>query len=155
MIITGDDSEKIKRLQEQLTSEFEMKNLRGLKYFLGIEVVRSKRGIFLSQGKYILDLLIEVRLLDCKLADTPIISNHKLGEYPNQIPTDKERCQRMVGKLIYLSHMRPEIAYAICAVSQFMHCPSKDHMSAVIQILRYFKSSLGLGFMISKNNQIR
>lgn len=61
MIITGDDSEKIKRLQEQLTSEFEMKNLRGLKYFLGIEVVRSKRGIFLSQGKYILDLLIEVR----------------------------------------------------------------------------------------------
>ena len=57
MIITGDDSEEIARLQEQLASEFEMKNLGGLKYFLGIEVARSKRGIFLSQRKYILDLL--------------------------------------------------------------------------------------------------
>ncbi|RVW60435.1 Retrovirus-related Pol polyprotein from transposon RE1 [Vitis vinifera] len=66
MIITGDDSEEIARLQEQLASEFEMKNLGGLKYFLGIEVARSKR-------------------------ETPIIPNHKLGEYPNQVPTDKGR----------------------------------------------------------------
>jgi len=48
MIIIGDDEEEIKRLQEQLFTEFEMKNLGGLKYFLGIEVARSKRGIFLS-----------------------------------------------------------------------------------------------------------
>ncbi|RVW19946.1 hypothetical protein CK203_116298 [Vitis vinifera] len=62
MIITGDDSEKIARLQEQLASKFEMKNLGGLKYFLGIEVARSKRRIFLSQRKYILDLLTERKL---------------------------------------------------------------------------------------------
>jgi hypothetical protein len=49
-----------------------MKNLGGLKYFLGIEVARSKKGIFLSQQKYILDLLCEVGLLDCKPAYTPI-----------------------------------------------------------------------------------
>jgi hypothetical protein len=103
MIITGDDSEEIARLQEQLATEFEMKNLGGLKYFLGIEVARSKHGIFLSQRKYILDLLSEVGLLDCKPADTPIIQNHRLGEYPDQVPTDKGRYQRMVGKLIYLS----------------------------------------------------
>jgi len=78
MIITGDDLEEITRLQEQLAIEFEMKNLKGLKYFLGIEVTRSKHGIFLSQQKYILDLLSEVGLLDCKPADTPIIQNHKL-----------------------------------------------------------------------------
>jgi hypothetical protein len=83
MIITGDDLEEITRLQEQLAIEFEMKNLKGLKYFLGIEVTRSKHGIFLSQQKYILDLLSEVGLLDCKPADTPIIQNHKLGEYPD------------------------------------------------------------------------
>ena len=66
MIIIGDNSEEITRLQEQLASKFEMKNLGGLKYFLGIEVARSKRCIFLSQKKYILDLLTEVGLLDCK-----------------------------------------------------------------------------------------
>ncbi|RVW82645.1 Retrovirus-related Pol polyprotein from transposon RE1 [Vitis vinifera] len=155
MIITGDDSKEIARLQEQLASEFEMKNLGGLKYFLGIEVARSKRGIFLSQRKYILDLLTKVGLLDCKPTETPIIPNHKLGEYPNQVPTDKGRYQRLVGKLIYLSHTRPDIAYAVSVVSQFMHCPSENHMSAVMQILRYLKSSPGKGLRFSKNDHLR
>jgi hypothetical protein len=155
MIITGDDLEEITRLQEQLAIEFEMKNLKGLKYFLGIEVTRSKHGIFLSQQKYILDLLSEVGLLDCKPADTPIIQNHKLGEYPDQVPTDKGRYQRMVGKLIYLSYTWPNIVYAVSVVSQFMHCPSEDHMNAVIRILRYLKFSPGKGLMFTRNNHLR
>ena len=155
MVITGDDIEEISRLQGQLASEFEMKNLGGLKYFLGIEVARSTQGIFLSQRKYVLDLLSEVGLLECKPVDTPIVQNHKLGIYPNQKPTDKGRYQRLVGKLIYLSHTRPDIAYAVSVVSQFMHCPSEEHMEAVIRILRYLKSSPRKGLMFSKNDHVR
>jgi hypothetical protein len=155
MIITGDDAEEIDKLQKQLATEFEMKNLGGLKYFLGIEVARSKKGIFLSQQKYILDLLCEVGMLDCKPADTPIVQNHRLGEHPSQVPTNRGRYQRLVGKLIYLSHTHPDIAYAVSAVSQFMHQPSKDHMEAVIRILRYLKSFPGKGLMFAKNNHLR
>jgi phage anti-repressor protein len=72
MIIIRDDAKEIDKLQKQLATKCEMKNLGGLKYFLGIEVARSKKGIFLSQQKYILDLLCEVGLLDCKPAYTPI-----------------------------------------------------------------------------------
>jgi len=79
MIITGDDTEEICKLQKQLVIDFEMKNLGGLKYFLGIEVARSRRGIFLSRRKDVLDLLTEVGMLDCKPADTPIVQNQKLG----------------------------------------------------------------------------
>jgi hypothetical protein len=154
MIITGDDREEISRLQRQLASEFEMKNLGGLKYFLGIEVARSNQGIFLSQRKYILDLLFEVGLLECKPVDTPIVQNHKLGIYPDQKPADKGRYQRLVGKLIYLSHTRPDIAYAVSVVSQFMHCPSEEHMEAVTRILKYLKSSPGKGLMFSKNDHL-
>ena len=128
-----------------------MKHLGGLKYFLGIEVVRSKAGILLSQRKYVLDFLTEVGLLECKPVDTPIVQNHRLGEYSNQVLADKVRYQRLVGKLIYLSHTRPDITYAVSMVSQFMHNPSEDHMGAVIQILRYLKSSLGKGLLFSKN----
>jgi hypothetical protein len=117
MIITGDDDEEIKRLQEQLSTEFEMKNLGGLKYFLGIEVARSRRGIFLSQRKYVLDLLIEVGMLDYKLADTATVQNKKLGVYLDQELADKERYQRLVGKLIYLSHTHPDISYGVSLVS--------------------------------------
>ena len=104
MIIIGDDKEEISKLQKQLSAEFEMKNLWELKYFLGIEVSISKQGIFLSQRKYVLDLLFEVGMLECKPADTHIVQNHQLGIYVDQVPTDKEMYQRIVGKLIYLSH---------------------------------------------------
>jgi len=153
MIITRDDEEEIKRLQEQLSTEFKM-NLGGLKYFLGIEVARSRRGIFFSQRKYVLDLLTEVGMLDCKPADTPTFQNQKLGVYPDQEPADKERYQRLVGKLIYLSHTRPYISYAVSLVSQFMHCLSKDHMDAVGRILQYLKSAPGRGLMFSKNGHL-
>ena len=93
MIITGNDDEEIIDLQKHLSGEFEMKNLGGLKYFLGIEVARSKQGIFLSQRKYILDLLTETGMLKCKPADTPIAQNEKLSIHDNQIPTDKEQYQ--------------------------------------------------------------
>ena len=70
------------------------------------------------------------------------------------MPTNKERYQRLVGKLIYLSHTHPDMAYAVSVMSQFMHCLSEDHMDAVIWILRYLKSSPGKGLMFSKNNHL-
>ncbi|PNX72348.1 pentatricopeptide repeat-containing protein mitochondrial-like, partial [Trifolium pratense] len=136
-----DDPCEIKALQEYLAAEFEMKDLGQLKYFLGIEVARSKQGIVLSQRKYVLDLLTETGMLACKLAETPIEMNHKLGIFPHQVPTDKDRYQRLVGRLIYLAHTRPDIAYAVSVVSQFMHSPSEEHMNAVYRILRYLKNA--------------
>ncbi|KAH9696165.1 retrovirus-related pol polyprotein from transposon RE1 [Citrus sinensis] len=152
MVLTGDDLSEMKALQEHLAAEFEMKDLGQLKYFLGIEVARSKSGIFLSQRKYVLDLLTETGMLDCKPAETPMEMNHKLGILPNQTPTDKGRYQRLVGRLIYLSHTRPDITYAVSIVSQFMHSPSEEHMDAVYRILRYLKCAPGKGLLFSKNN---
>ncbi|CAL8113480.1 unnamed protein product [Prunus armeniaca] len=63
---------------------------------------------------------------------------------------DKERYQRLVGKLIYLVHTRPDIAYAVSVVSQFMHSPSEDHMGAMMRILRYLKVTPDKGLMFCK-----
>ncbi|CAL2258112.1 unnamed protein product [Prunus armeniaca] len=106
---------------DYLATEFEMNNLGGLKYFLEIKVARSQQGIFLSQRKYVWDLLTDTGMLDCKHVDTHIVHNHHLGEYSDQVLTNKERYQRLVGRLIYLSYTRPDIAYAVSVVSQFMH----------------------------------
>jgi Reverse transcriptase (RNA-dependent DNA polymerase) len=150
MIITGDDHVEIKELETRLSKEFEMKNLGGLKYFLGIEVSRSKEGIFLSQRKYILDLLTEVGMINCKPVDTPMVQNLKLDIEPNKRPENRERYQKLVGKLIYLSHTRPDITYAVSVVSRFMHCPSEEHMEAVMRILRYLKGAPGRGIYFRK-----
>ena len=69
----------------------ELSELSELKYFLGIDVAQSNHGTFLSQRKYVLDLLVETSMLDCKTANIPIEQNHRLGLFPDQVPTHKER----------------------------------------------------------------
>ena len=110
---------------------------------------------FLFQRKYILDLLSETEILGCKLVNTPIEQNHKLFECLSASPTDKERYQRLVGKLIYLSHTRLDIAYAVSVVSQFMHDPRKPHMDIVERILRYLKVALGKGLLFSNHGHLK
>ncbi|KAF5781204.1 putative RNA-directed DNA polymerase [Helianthus annuus] len=154
MIITGNDKEEITKLKKNLFTEFEMKDLGRLKYFLGIEVLRSKQGIFMCQKKYVLDLLAETGLIDCKPADTPMIANQKLYIEETAEPADRERYQRIVGKLIYLSHTRPDIAYAVGVISQFMHQPQSAHMDAVFRILRYLKGTVGHGVLFKPNGHL-
>ena len=91
MIVTSSSPEEVKKLQSHLAKEFEMKDLRTLKYFLIIEVSHSKHELFLSQQKYTLDLLNEIGNSACEPLNTPIEVNHGLSIYPDQIPTNKER----------------------------------------------------------------
>lgn len=154
MVVTGNDPDEINTLQGLLSREFELKDLGDLRYFLGIEVARSKHGIVMCQRKYVLDLLAETGMLECQPIDTPIEVNHKLTESTGQVPTNRERYQKLVGKLIYLAHTRPDIAYAVSIVSRFMHAPSESHMKAVFRILRYLKSSPGKGLFFGRNGSV-
>ena len=76
IILMGNDENEARRLKEELDKEFEIKDLRNLRYFLGIEVARSRKGIFISQRKYVLDLLKEIGMFECKAVETPIEVNH-------------------------------------------------------------------------------
>ena len=80
IIVTGDDLKEMDALKEKLSREFEIKDLGTLKYFLGIEVARSIKGIFISQRKYILDLLKDTGMLGCKPASTLLILIINLGQ---------------------------------------------------------------------------
>jgi len=130
IIITGDDTLEIARLKKNLSKEFEVKDVGQLRYFLGIEIARSPRGIVLSQRKYVLDLINETGMLGCRTASTPIEQNHKLCAQSGH-PVDKEKYQRLVGRLIYLCHTRPDITYVVSVVSRYMHDPRSGHMDAV------------------------
>ncbi|KAM7491063.1 hypothetical protein LguiA_033984 [Lonicera macranthoides] len=153
MILTRDDVEEMSRLMQNLAREFEIKDLGDLRYFLGMEVARSKNGIVVSQRKYILDLLSETGMSGCKPSDTPIELGTKLGDVKDGVPVETGRYQRLVGKLIYLSHTRPDIAFAVSMVSQFMHSPCEEHLEAVYRILRYLKGSPRKGLFFRKNDK--
>ncbi|XP_057999413.1 uncharacterized mitochondrial protein AtMg00810-like [Hevea brasiliensis] len=154
IMVTADDREEMVHLKEQLAQEFEIKDLGRLKYFLGIEVVRSDKGIFISQRKYILDLLEETRTLGCKSAESPIKENHKLQDRVGE-SMDIGRYQRLVGRLIYLSQTRLDITYAVGLVSQYMHDPCEPHLEAIFPILQYLESTPGKGLLFSKHGHLQ
>ena len=79
-------------------------------------------------------------MLGCHPTDTPIEFDCKLGNSDDQVPVDKEHYQRLMSKLIYLSHARPDISFVVSVVSQFMQAPYEKHMKIVNRILRYLKS---------------
>ncbi|EXB36428.1 hypothetical protein L484_009995 [Morus notabilis] len=125
-----------------------------LKYFLRIEMAYSRQGIFVSQQKYVTDLLIETEKADCKPAATPMDSNQKLSEAREEPPVDKGMYQRLVGRLIYLTHTRLDIAYSVSVISQFMHDPREPHLQAAHRILHYLKGNLGKGILFKKNSTL-
>jgi len=103
IILTGDDTQAIAELKQRLRKEFKVKDLGTMKYFLGIEVVRSREGILITQRKYTPDLLRETGMLRSKPTYTPLERNWKYGITGNDPFVDKGRYQKLVGRLIYLS----------------------------------------------------
>ncbi|XP_057452108.1 uncharacterized mitochondrial protein AtMg00810-like [Lotus japonicus] len=150
IVITGDDYDHIKHLKSLLAKEFEVKDLGQLKYFLGMEIARTKNGIYVSQRKYTLDLLKETGMLGCKAANTPIEPVKRSEE--ESIPADKDRYQSLVGKLLYLTHTRPDIGFAVSLASRYMSNPTETHMKTVNRILQYLKGSPGRGLYFQKNS---
>ena len=92
-------------------------------------------------------------MLGCKPVDTPLDLASKI-EMEKEVPmADKGRYQRLVGKLIYLSHTRPDIGFAVSMVSRFMNSPTEKHMEAVFRILQYLKKNLGRGLYFRKTTE--
>ncbi|CAA7408297.1 unnamed protein product [Spirodela intermedia] len=150
ILITSDDTNEIQNLSKNLSQEFDIKSLGRLRYFLGIEVAHSKEGIFISQHKYTVDLLQETRQLACKPIVTPVDINVKLGAGGDSPPVNKESFQRLIEKLIYLNHTRPNVAYAVSSSSQFMNDPREIHLQAAYHILPYLKNTIGQGLLFSR-----
>jgi hypothetical protein len=154
IVITGDDDMEILCPKKALAKYFEVKDLGYLHYFLGIEVAYGAQGIYLSQRKYVIDLLTDTGMLNCKPVATPIEHNHRILADSGD-PVDKHQYQRLVGRLIYLSHTRPDIAYAVSIVSRYMHDPRSSHLDAVHRILRYLKSCPGKGILFSNHGHLK
>ncbi|GJV72569.1 ribonuclease H-like domain-containing protein [Tanacetum coccineum] len=155
IIITGNNVSEIEKFKVYLKSKFKIKDLSKLKYFLGIEVIDTDRGICLNQRKYVLDLLSEYGMLACKPAKTPlmsklVISNEASDKDP--ILDNITDFQKLMGKLIYLTNTRPNISYVVHCLSQFMHSPLKSHLKTAFKILRYLKSCPGLGIHVIKDS---
>lgn len=149
LIVCGNDATIITSFKAYLSRCFKMKDLGMLKYFLGIEVAHGPDGSFLSQQKYCLDIIEECGLSGSRLVDTPLEQNHKLLSSTSEQFDAPDQYRRLVGRLLYLTHTRPELSYAVNILAQFMQVPLIDHWEAAQRLVRYLKSSPGQGIVLS------
>ncbi|KAK6137941.1 hypothetical protein DH2020_028329 [Rehmannia glutinosa] len=134
--------------------EFKMKDLGHLKFFLGLEIVRSSKGIFLTQRHYTLQLLDDTSLLVAKPAPHPMGPTLKLNASDGDLLEDASQYRRLVGRLLYLTHSRHDISYVVHRLSQFVAKPRFPHLLAMFHLLRYLKGSPGQGILFSSHSSM-
>ncbi|KAG2722890.1 hypothetical protein I3760_02G147600 [Carya illinoinensis] len=155
VILASDSLEQIAIVKKYLHDSFTIKDLGELKYFLGIEVARSKKGISLCQRKYALDILQDSGLSASKPVAFPMESNLKLSAHDSSpLLTDPAAYRRLVGRLLYLTITRPDLAYSVQALSQFMASPTTCHLQTAHRVLRYIKATPGQGIFLAANSQL-
>ena len=141
IILAGNDKEEIYQIKQALNKTFKIKDLRDLRYFLGLEVARSKKGIMKNQRKYALEVLKDAGLLAYKLAITPMDNLVKLSSTESVPFIGVHAYRRMIGRLMYLTNTRHDITFYIQQLSQFLYKPTIAHYNVVIRILKYIRSS--------------
>eukprot|EP00253_Pinus_taeda_P012236 PITA_12236 len=149
LIRTGSDPNLINHVKSSLKKKFEMTDLGHLHYFLGLQVLQSKEGIFLSQSKYACHLLRFFHMEDCKPAPSPFQSGVKLSVTCTSPEVDATLYCQLVGKLLYLTHTRLDLSFVVGFVARFMQTPHESHWKAAKRILRYVHGTVWFGIHYS------
>ncbi|GJZ35014.1 ribonuclease H-like domain-containing protein [Tanacetum coccineum] len=137
----------LQRIIASLHAKFSMTDLGQLNYFLGVSVTRNTSGIFLSQQKYVTEVLERAGMLTCNPCRTPVDTDSKLAATGDPV-SDPTLYRRLAGALQYLTFTRPDISYAVQQVCLFMHDPREPHFSALKRILRYVRGTLTSGLQL-------
>ena len=138
--------------EKLMKDKFAMSSMGELTFFLGLQVTQKENGIFISQDKYVNDILKKFGFEDTKPAKTTMDSNKPLlkDEYGKEV--DIHLYRSMIGSLMYLTASRPDIMFAVCACARFQVCPKESHLNAVKRIFRYLRHQPKLGLWYPKDS---
>ncbi|GJS46569.1 putative ribonuclease H-like domain-containing protein [Tanacetum coccineum] len=152
-IIFGSTKKELCFAFEKLMHEkFQMSSMGELTFFLGLQVKQKKDGIFISQDKYIDEILKKFRFIDVKTASTLMDTQKPLLKDEDGEEVDVHMYRSMIGSLMYLTSSRPDIMFAVCACARYQVNPKVSHLYAVKRIFRYLKGQPKLGLWYPKDS---
>jgi hypothetical protein len=153
IIVASSSMEATNALISDLHTQFALKDLGDLHYFLGMEVSRSGYGLLLKQERYATELLKRARISACKSIGTPLQPSEKLlvSNGVSLGPQDVTQYKSIVAAPQYLTLTKPDLSFSMNKVCQFLHAPTIVHWEAVKRILRYVKGTLRLGLKFVKD----
>ncbi|GJR22261.1 retrovirus-related pol polyprotein from transposon TNT 1-94 [Tanacetum coccineum] len=136
--------------EKLMKDKFQMSSMGELTFFLGLQVQQNKKGIFISQDKYVHEILRKFNYSDVKSASTPTDLEKPLVQDGDAADVDEHLYRSMIGSLMYLTASRPDIMFAVCACARFQVSPKSSHLLAVKRIFRYLKGKPSLGSLDPK-----
>jgi hypothetical protein len=155
LIVGGDNEKEVEHVKCLLKQKFDMKDLGELKFFLGIEVIRTPEGIWLLQQQYALDMLSKYGMVGCKPIFVPLNQNGKLSADVGEVLEDATMYRKIVGSLIYMTITRPDLNYTVGLESQFMQVPRKPHLDGVRHTLRYVSATADYGLFYEASTELQ
>ncbi|GJZ50942.1 putative ribonuclease H-like domain-containing protein [Tanacetum coccineum] len=138
--------------EDCMHKRFQMSSMGELTFFLGLQVKQQPDGIFISQDKYVADILKKFDFWSIRTATTPIESNKPLVKDEDGEDVDVHVYRSMIGSLMYLTASRPDIMFAVCACARFQVTPKASHLNAVKRIFRYLKHQPKLGLWYPRDS---
>ncbi|GJS47460.1 putative ribonuclease H-like domain-containing protein, partial [Tanacetum coccineum] len=154
-IIFGSTKKELcEEFEKLMKDKFQMSSMGELTFFLGLQVQQKKKGIFISQDKYVHEILKKFNYTDVKSASTPTDLERPLVKDADADDVDEHLYRSMIGSLMYLTASRPDIMFAVCACARFQVSPKTSHLLAVKRIFRYLKGKPSLGLWYSKDSPL-
>ncbi|KAK6148275.1 hypothetical protein DH2020_019187 [Rehmannia glutinosa] len=151
-IIFGATNDSLcKKFSKLMQGEFEMSMIGELNFFLGLQIKQCQEGIYISQSKYTKELLKKFGIEEGRTVSTPMATNVKIDKDEKGKSVDESKYRGMIGNLLYLTAIRPDILHAVCLCAHFQSNPKESHMSAVKRIFRYLKGTIQYGLFYPKN----
>ncbi|KAK4397721.1 Retrovirus-related Pol polyprotein from transposon RE1 [Sesamum angolense] len=154
VLLTGDSLDSLSSVKHYLDDLFTIKDLGHAKFFLGLELARSTHGTFITQKKYLMDIVWDCHLEEAKPAATPLPVGIKFDASTGPALPSPDRYRRLVGRLLYLDFSRPDISFAVQQLSQFLQHPREPHWDAALHLVRYLKGSSTLGVFFSTDSPL-
>jgi hypothetical protein len=127
LIFTSNNLSLVEEFKNSMKKKFDMPDLGKMRYFLGVEVEQSQKGIFIHQQKYASEILARFGMDNCNKVCNPIVHGCKLIKNENGMASDSTLYKQMVGSLMYLLATRPDLAYSVCLVARFMDRPTEEN----------------------------
>nr|GEU51055.1 retrovirus-related Pol polyprotein from transposon TNT 1-94 [Tanacetum cinerariifolium] len=152
-IIFGSTNPKYsKRFKKLMHSRFEMSLMGEMKFFLGLQIHQSPRGIFINQAKYTLEILQKHGMDKGQSIGTPLATKPKLDADLSGNPVDQTDYRSKIGSLMYLTSSRPDIVQAVCFCARYQSRPTEKHLKEVKNIFRYLRGTVHMGLWYPKGS---
>nr|GEX36839.1 retrovirus-related Pol polyprotein from transposon TNT 1-94 [Tanacetum cinerariifolium] len=152
IIFVATNKDLCKSFEKLMKDKFQMSSMGELTFFLGLQVKQKKDGIFISQDKYVAEILKKFGLTKGKSATTPIDTEKPLLKDPDGEDVDVHIYRSMIGSLMYLTSSRLDIMFAVCTCARFQVTPKASYLHAVKRIFRYLKGKPHLGLWYPKES---